>query len=124
MKKFVLEYNMKNAPLALLWNYITTDNGLREWFADDVVIDGKNYTFIWNGASQTAKMIASRNGMYIRLRWDDGEPTAFFEMRISKNELADHTTLTITDFADEDDMDDQKSLWDSEVENLRRVLGC
>lgn len=124
MEKFIIEYNMKNAPLALLWTYITTDTGLREWFADEVEIDGKDFKFYWNGALQTAKVVGSRNGIYIRFRWDDYPQSTFFEMKISKSELADHTTLTVTDFADSDDIDDTKSLWDSQVDALRRILGC
>lgn len=124
MEKIILEYNMKNAPLALLWNYITTDLGLREWFADEVEVDGKNFKFVWNGVAHHAHIVASRNGIYIRLRWADAPTSTFFEMKISKSELSDHTTLKITDFAEPDDVDDTKSLWDSQIEALRRLLGC
>ena len=43
--KFQLEFEMKSVPVALLWNYISSINGLTEWFADEVSISGKTYTF-------------------------------------------------------------------------------
>ncbi|WP_369694753.1 START-like domain-containing protein, partial [uncultured Muribaculum sp.] len=42
--KFQLEFEMRSVPVALLWNYISSINGLTEWFADEVSISGKTYT--------------------------------------------------------------------------------
>ena len=33
-QKFSIEYDMRSVPVALLWNYISTPNGLGQWFAD------------------------------------------------------------------------------------------
>jgi hypothetical protein len=44
-------------------------------------------------------------------------------MRIAYNELTREHTLEITDFADKDEIEDQKDLWDSQIENLRRQSG-
>ncbi|MDE6458104.1 MAG: hypothetical protein K2L31_05830 [Muribaculum sp.] len=63
-------------------------------------------------------------GIRDSLRLDDTVGRDYFEMSISVNELTDSTTLTIVDFAEPDDMDDAKELWETQVDTLRRVLGC
>ena len=32
--------------------------------------------------------------------------------------------MVITDFAEDDEVDDAKDLWEAQVSKLRRVLGC
>ena len=59
----------------------------------------------------------------MRLRWDDEEPNTFFEMRIIFNEMTREHTLEITDFVLPDEIDDQKDLWDSQIEQLKRQSG-
>lgn len=123
-KKLLFEYDMKSAPVALLWNYITTENGLNQWFADDVKIENKNYVFTWGKSSQTAHLLGSRTGMYIKMRWEDDLPGVYFEMRITVNELTDTTMLSITDFAEDGEEDEVEDLWTSQIESLKRLLGC
>lgn len=123
-EKFVLETELKSVPASLLWSYISTSNGLSRWFADKVEIQGKNYVFSWKGHSQTARVGASRQGVYIRFHWDDADPKEYFELRIAVNALTDDTELIITDFAEGSEVDDARNLWISQVDTLRRVLGC
>lgn len=123
-EKFQLEFEMKSVPVNILWSYIATSNGLAEWFADEVKISGKTYLFNWNGQEQSATQVQMRTGVSIRLRWDDDTTRNYFEMRISVNELTDSTTLTITDFADSDEIDDAKELWITQIDSLRRIIGC
>lgn len=123
-EKFVLEFEMKSIPVSLLWSYIATASGLSRWFADEVKIDGKTYTFSWKGYSQEAHLLATRSGVYVRLHWDDSTQKDFFEMRIAENDLTDVTELIITDFSEPEEMDDARNLWISQIDTLRRRLGC
>ncbi len=123
-QKFKLEFSMRSVPVTLLWSYISSASGLKEWFADSVTVAGKKYTFEWNRQRQSAVVLGCRNEQSIRFRWDDTVGRDYFEMSISVNELTDSTTLTIVDFAEPDDMDDAKELWETQVDTLRRVLGC
>ena len=72
---------------------------------------------------KTAHLVAQRNGVYVKFRWEDESPSTYFEMRISYNELTRENTLEVTDFADKDEIEDQKELWNSQIENLRRQSG-
>ena len=107
-----------------LWNHLQSDAGLEGWFADRVDQSEKEYTFYWGEAEQHASLVSMRRDVYVRYRWSDDETHTFFEMRITRSELTDVTTLSITDFAtDDDDKSELTDLWDQQVESLKRLLG-
>ena len=67
--KFQIEFDLKSIPPALLWTYISSPSGLKEWFADEVTLHGKRFTFRWDdGAEQTAAIVAQRTESSLRLR--------------------------------------------------------
>lgn len=122
--KFQVEYPMKNTSLSVLWNYISNDNGLSDWFADEVSIRGKYYTFRWGDTEQQAELCNFRTGSYLRFHWlDDNDERTFFEFKVSINELTAEVMLIITDFAEPDEHDEIIDLWNSQVEKLRRITG-
>lgn len=122
--KYKLEFDMKSTPVAILWDYISTENGLKQWFADNVKIKDKEYSFIWKGYSQEAKVVGMRKGLAIKLQWLDSPSRTYFEMRILTSEMTDNTVLQITDFSEDDEMDESQDLWRSQIDTLRRVIGC
>ena len=122
--KYKMEFDMKSTPVAILWDYISTENGLKQWFADNVKIKDKEYSFIWKGYSQEAKMVGLRRGLALKLQWLDAPTRTYFEMRILTSEMTDNIVLQITDFAEQDEMEESKELWRSQIVTLRRVIGC
>ncbi len=123
-EKFHIEYVFDKVSRRSLWNHLTTPPGLSAWFADDVLIKGNMYTFIWNKERQEAEVLSEKSEISIRYRWmeDEGEDV-YFEFAIHTIELTGGTTLEITDFAEPDEMADSISLWDTQVEELKRTLG-
>lgn len=122
-EKIHIEYPLKGSA-AMIWKFIGTAPGLSAWFADRIEITGKTFHFYWGKVEhRTATLIAQRNGVYVRLRWDDEDAQTFFEMRILFNEMTREHTLEITDFADYDEIEDQKELWNSQIEHLKRQSG-
>lgn len=122
-EKILIEYPLKGSA-GMIWKYIGTASGLSSWFADRVETTGKMFTFHWGKVeSRTATLIAQRNGVYVRMRWDDEDPQTYFEMRILFNEMTREHTLEITDYADPGETDDQRDLWDSQIEHLKRQSG-
>ena len=123
-EKFTLEYNMKSTPVAMLWAYVATENGLKEWFADKVTMQGKEVILDWNGSEQVMVIVGMRNDKFIRYRWQGDTDKTYFEFKISTTELSGTSILTITDFAESEEMEEAKELWDYQIEILQRQLGC
>ncbi|MDX8340539.1 START-like domain-containing protein [Draconibacterium sp. IB214405] len=119
--KISLEYLINCSP-KVLYNRLSTASGLTEWFADDVRVRGKRYTFIWDGSEQTAEMTLHKENRLVRFNWVD-EDDVYFEFRITRDELTGDVSLLITDFADEDEQDETRGLWDTQIADLKHVLG-
>ncbi len=122
--KIQLEYPMNCSP-AVLYNRLSTASGLTEWFADDVRVKGKIYTFVWDKSEQVAEMTQNKDSKFVRFSWveDDDEET-YFEFRINKDDLTGDVSLMITDFAEEGEEDEAADLWNTQITDLKRVLGC
>lgn len=123
--KFQIEYLLNTSSKAILWKYISTPAGYEKWFADKVLSNGDNYTFIWGqNEEKRAVLLSMKHYSHVRFRWEeDANSKNYFELRMRQNELTEDCVLEIVDFADEDDKDDLIELWDSEVETLRRISG-
>ena len=122
-EKIFLEYPLRGSAV-MIWKYIGTTAGLSPWFADKVESLNRTYIFHWGKTEKrVAYLVSQRNGVYVKFRWEDEPQSTFFEMRISYNELTREYTLEVTDFADKDEIEDQKDLWNSQIENLRRQSG-
>lgn len=122
--KIHLEFPIKCSP-SVLYNRLSTASGLTEWFADDVNVKGKLFTFIWKGSAQEAEMIQSKDSRQVRFKWvDDDDEDTYFEFLINKEELTGDVSLTITDFVEEGEEDETIDLWNSQITDLKRVLGC
>jgi hypothetical protein len=106
-----------------LWNHITTPPGLSSWFADNVDIFGDTYVFSWNKTKEKAQVLNIKPENWIRFRWENETENAYFEFRIHTVELTRAVALEITDFAEPSEKRDAISLWDSQVDALKRTLG-
>ena len=122
--KFQSEFVIRSSP-SLLYNYISNPSGLSEWFADNVNSRGEKYTFYWDGEEQSAFLMKSKQDSYVRFQWEDDEDTKyFFELNIVEDDLTGDVSLIITDFAEDDEIDEAKLLWESQIEDLKQVLGA
>tara|TARA_Y100000589_G_scaffold325106_1_gene362388 strand:+ start:11376 stop:11756 length:381 start_codon:yes stop_codon:yes gene_type:complete len=122
--KFTQEYIIKASP-ALLYNYISTPSGLSEWFADNVNSRGKRFTFHWDGEDQEAELVSKKTNSFVKFKWlnEEDEEETFFEMKIVVDELTKDVSLMVTDFADEDEVEEARMLWDSQIEELHHIIG-
>jgi uncharacterized protein YndB with AHSA1/START domain len=121
--KIELEYIMHTSP-AILFNRLSTPSGLSEWFADDVNLVGKLYTFVWDGSEEKAELVLKKENKIIRFRWVEEESDiAYFEYKIEVDELTGDTALVVVDFAEPDEKKDTIELWNQQVEVLMHGLG-
>lgn len=123
--KYELEFPIHASP-SLLFQYISTPSGLSEWFADNVNSRGELFTFFWDDSEEKAKLISKRSGERVKFRWldeDDEESDYFFELKIQEDEITKDVSILVTDFAEEDEMDESKLLWENQISDLKHVLG-
>lgn len=113
-----------NVSPYFLFSRLSTPGGLSEWFADNVNLHGKVFTFFWGKTHQRAEILQQKEGRYIRFRWlEKGCENCFFEFRIRQDELTGDVALIITDFADGQEQDDAIDLWNSQIAKLKHVIG-
>jgi uncharacterized protein YndB with AHSA1/START domain len=125
--KYELEYTLNTSPY-ILFNRISTPEGLSEWFADDVNLSNGLYTFIWEGTEHQASVLQKKSNKSIRFHWENAEnepedKDIYFEFKIHTEELTGDVALIITDFAEEEDKSDAVDLWDSQISELKRAIG-
>tara|TARA_Y100001936_G_C15560172_1_gene401921 strand:- start:15 stop:407 length:393 start_codon:yes stop_codon:yes gene_type:complete len=125
-KLFSLEFNFHCSP-QLLFQYLSTPSGLSEWFADDVNSRGEDFTFIWEDSEEYAKLLSKKNNELVKFMWVNDEEDYqkyFFEFLITVDEITKDVSLTVTDFSDDDELEESKMLWTNLVGDLKQVLGA
>lgn len=122
--KLELEYSLNCSP-KVLFNWLSTPEGLEEWFAAKVTIDGDLFTFTWDKTESKARLSALKENRLVRFEWVDkhDEESNYFEFRINVQELTSDLALIITDFADPEEKEDAVFLWDTQIGDLKRILG-
>ena len=121
--KFEIEFIIKSSP-KLLYNYLSTPSGLSNWFAENVNLRGDIYTFMWDDDKEQAKLVTKKDNHFIKFKWmDDEDEDTFFEFKIEIDDLTKDVALMITDFAEKEDVESAKQLWESQIDELHGVLG-
>ena len=121
--RYELEYTFKTTP-KVLYSRLSTASGLSEWFADDVRVQKNTFIFSWNGSEQVAEVLEKKVNECAKFRWIDDDDDTYFEFRMKKDDLTGDLALIVTDFADdEDEKEDDIELWDTQIQELKRILG-
>ena len=123
--KYELEFPITSSP-QLLYQYISTPSGLSEWFADNVNSRGEFFTFIWDDTEEKARVSSKKTGEKVKFRLiddDNKDGEYYFELRILVDEITKDVSLMVVDFADEDDIQESKLLWENQISDLKHVLG-
>ena len=117
-----MEFLFRASP-TILYKFFTTPSTLIRWFCDEVDIQGDTYTFVWSGAEEVAELIDDIEDERVRFKWEDAEEGEYLEFRMDKSPVTGETILMITDYCDADEVDDQKQLWTTQINQLRTGTG-
>ena len=120
--KYELEFPIQASP-NMLYQYISTASSLSEWFADNVNSRGKIFSFFWDGVEEKAELMSYKNNKYVRFKWLENDDETFFEINIVVDELTKDVSLVVFDFAEEDEVEEGKMLWESQISDLKHVIG-
>jgi len=120
---FSMEFLFKASP-TILYQFLTTPSCLIRWFCDEVDIIGDQYEFSWKGSSEYAELIEDVEEERLRFRWEDAaDENEYLEFQISTSPVTGETILIITDFCDSDEVEDQRQLWQNQMNILTRETG-
>ncbi len=122
--KIQIEFPIHASP-KMLYQYFSSASGLSEWFADNVNTRGEVFTFIWDGAEEQAKVLTKKVDSRIKFKWlESGDDESYFEFRIEVDELTNDVSLMITDFAEEDEIEESKMFWENQISELKHRIGA
>ena len=123
--KFEIEYPIHASP-SMLYQYISTASSLSEWFADNVNSRGIIFSFFWDDSEEKAELLSSKSNSFVKFRWlddTDDQDKYYFEIRIVVDEITKDVSLIVTDFSYEDEVEENKMLWDNQISDLKQVIG-
>ena len=122
--KFEIEFPIHASP-SMLYQLFSTPSGLEEWFADKANSRGKIITFFLDDSEEQALILSKKNGERARYKWMESEgDESYFEFRIQVDEITKDVYLMITDFAEEDEIEEAKMLWENQIDELKHGIGA
>ena len=122
--KFEIKVPIHASP-SLLYQYLSSPSNLQEWFADKVNSRGKIFSFIWDGEEEKAEVLLKRSDERIKFKWLESEDDdTYFEFKIIVDALTKDVSLFITDFADDDEVEETKQLWENQIDDLKHTIGA
>lgn len=122
--KFEIEFPIHASP-SMLYQCFATPSGLEEWFADRVNSRGKVISFLWDDSEEEATIITKKNGELAKYKWLESEDDeSYFEFRIQVDAITKDVSLIVTDFAEEDEVEESKMLWTSQIDELKHRIGA
>ena len=123
--RYEIEFPINSSP-QLLYQYISTPSGLQEWFAKTVNSRGEFFTFEWDDTEENARLSSKKTGEKVKFKWIDdkkNDTEYYFELRILEDEITKDVSLMVVDFAEDDEVEESKLLWENQISDLKHVIG-
>lgn len=127
--KFTKEFDFR-ASAKMLYPYLTTVQGLSEWFVDKVWIDEQHiYHFEWQGEPLKALMKMHKINSFVKYEFfpkKEDEATCnpnYVELKLEPDELTGLTYLKVTDFSEMDDEVQLNEMWHNFMTTLKEKVG-
>lgn len=121
-KKVEVEFVFK-CSAKFLYRYIANPSGLSEWFADDVSVNKQIYTFYWDGSPSEATLSQRKQDKHVKFDWVEN-PDEYIALTLKDYAMTGELGLIITDFCDEGEEEETRSLWESAIGELRGIIGA
>ena len=121
--KLQLEFLFKASP-NILYTFLTTPACIVRWFCDKAEVDEHQITYSWSGNEEVALILADHEEEVLRLKWADSDyDSEYLEFKISESPVTGETILDLTDFCDENEVNDTKQNWNQQIKNLQKECG-
>jgi len=121
--KLELEFIFKASP-TILYKFFTTPACLVRWFCDEVDIQGEEFTFVWSGSAEVADLVEDVENENVKFRWQDNDDDdEYLQFNINTSPVTGETILLLTDYCDDDEVEDQTRYWSNQMDRLRKATG-
>ena len=126
--KFVAEFEINASP-KMIYPFLSTAVGLKEWFAEDVNMnEDRSFGFMWDGVQNKAMKTAQKTNQMIKFEFvssgkEDKKDVSYLDLKLEENELTQTSFLKVTDYSEAQDTKELQELWDNLIDNLRGALG-
>jgi len=119
--KFTSEFLFRASP-TIVYNFLTSPDCLTRWFCEDCNLIDETYHFEWDGNEEIAFLLEQTEDSFLRLQWEafEGEHLDF---KLGRSEVTGETIVEITAFCDDDEVEEEKEFWATQMEALRRATG-
>jgi len=87
----------------------------------DIIND--TYTFFWSNNAEVAIMVDDIEEERVRYRWESADDKEYLEFKIYKADITNETILEITDFCDDDEVQETVDLWNTLMVDLKKESG-
>ncbi|MBK9109130.1 MAG: activator of HSP90 ATPase 1 family protein [Saprospiraceae bacterium] len=116
-----VEFMFKSSP-ATVYLFVTQPTCMVRWFCDKVDNIGDRYTFDWEGDHEEATLAIDIEEELVKYVWDEREDE-FLQFRIYKTDITNETILEVTDYCDDDEVKEQKELWEVYIKKFKTFCG-
>ncbi|MBL7929154.1 MAG: SRPBCC domain-containing protein [Bacteroidia bacterium] len=121
-EKIEMEFPIHSSP-KILYNCLSTATGLQSWFADEVNEHDGFFEFRWGEEVMRAKPVHKRESKLMVFKWLNQPEDYTLEFEILTDELTNDVSLVVRDYCLIDDVEETKRLWDSQIHNLKHIIG-
>ncbi|KAA9339817.1 ATPase [Hymenobacter busanensis] len=126
--RFVHEFPVNASP-KILYPYLASASGLRQWFCQDVLtMDHHTFNFVWDNQPHYAELTSQRTNRSVRFVFLDHNrrhmPDAnYLDFTIESSELTQEYFLRVVDYSEETDDLELLDMWDNLMQKLRELVG-
>ena len=93
------------------------DEDREERITDEIIVDAYD-------SEEQAKILQNKPEEKIRMKWlEDEDEKSYFEFRIQVDEITKDVSLMVTDFAEEDEIEEAKMFWENQISELKHTIG-
>jgi len=120
---FSMEFLFRASP-TIVYKFLTTPDCLIRWFCDDCNVVGEKFTFEWDGEEEIAMVLEDLENERLTLEWEEFEGEGeYLDFKLGRSEVTGETTLLITAFCDDDEVEQEKQFWVTQMDALKRATG-
>jgi uncharacterized protein YndB with AHSA1/START domain len=119
---FRLEFILRTSP-NIVYKFLTTPSCLIRWFCDRVEIDGDQFSYFWEDEEEVAYLIDDIEEELLRFQWEDAVGEEYLIFKMYTSDVTRETIFEIHDYCDEDEVEDQKRLWETQIDAMKKAMG-